>query len=93
MELVAAGAAAEIREVPPLLYLHGLLIGILLLPSHLEAVVDQCHRHQRHLEGEVDQRHRHNQYNRHNQWHHHTKWHHHSHSRLQQRHVGAGEEL
>jgi hypothetical protein len=103
MELVAAGVVAEIREVPLLLCLYGLLIGILVWPSHLEVVVVSQRLNQPHLEAEVvgSQRlnqpnleavvgcHRHNQHNRHNQ----CQCHRHSHNYLQQRHVGVGEEL
>jgi len=50
MGLVAAGVA-EIREVPPLLYLHGLLIGILHWLTHLPHLEGAVEVHQPHLEG------------------------------------------
>jgi len=51
MGLVAAGVA-EIREVPPLLYLHGLLIGILHWLTHLPHLQVEGADHPPHLEGE-----------------------------------------
>ena len=91
MGLVAVGVA-EIREVPPLLYLHGLLIGILHWLTHLphlqvEREVQPRHLevadHQPHLEGEAGVVGFHHQY----------QCHRHSHNYLQQHRVGVGEEL
>jgi hypothetical protein len=82
MGLVAVGVA-EIREVPPLLYLHGLLIGILHWLTHLPHLQVEREVHQPHLEGEGEAVGSHRQY----------QCHRHSHNYLQQHRVGVGEEL